>query len=272
MSLKTLVFLILSISSNAFAESFDSTIHSVEADLIRFDNGRVTFIKEKNKALLDTLKQSLELKETVVVKVDKHNNLTSVQSDLISHIEDENLWGIKNAYQPSILKNHTESLSIFKRMRKDFRRSGQCFQKAHIWTYEEYLRSGLNSMKIFMFFTERYIRRYKHKWWFHVTPMFYVGNMQTPRTLDRQYMKGPRSTKFWSDDFVKSKRRCKIVNRFDEFWLNQKTEDCYHIYTSMYFVIPRDIEVRDLTSYEKTVFREKDILRAYEEGFKKPRN
>ena len=118
-----------------------------------------------------------------------------------------------------------------------------------------------------MFFTTRYIRKYKFHWWFHVTPMFYVKSFKSPRTLDRRYTSGPRQTKTWSDVFVKSKRRCKKVKTFDDFWLNQEKEDCYHIYASMYYVIPRDLEKRDITGKEKTEFSEKEIQRAYSNGF-----
>src|SRR5690606_15702344 len=108
---------------------------------------------------------------------------------------------------------------------------------------------------------------YKFGWWFHVTPMVYMANKSSPRTLDRKYTSGPRQTKVWSDVFIKSKRTCKKVEKFDDYYLNQKTQDCYHIHTSMYYVIPRDIEKRDLTGEEKSGFNEREIRRAYQNGF-----
>lgn len=154
-------------------------------------------------------------------------------------------------------------------MRKDYTSGGQCYNRAHIWSYEEFQRSRLNTMKIFMFFTESYIRKYKYHWWFHVTPMVYVGNLKSPRTLDRRYTSGPRTTKSWSDIFIKSKRTCPVVKTFNDFWLNQNKQHCYHIYTNMFHVIPRDIETRDLTGIEKTEFDEKTIKKAYKDAFKK---
>lgn len=122
-------------------------------------------------------------------------------------------------------------------------------------------------MKVFLFFTESYIRRYRFNWWFHVTPATFVSNLKSPRTLDRRYTTGPRQTKTWSDIFIRSKRTCKEVEKFDDFWLNQQKEDCYHIHASMYYVIPRDLEKRDLSGLEKTEFIESQIRLAYMNGF-----
>ncbi|MBA2405442.1 MAG: hypothetical protein H0V66_11770 [Bdellovibrionales bacterium] len=271
---------LLSLSPVILAETFSSTIHSIdfgnenELHLIRFNNGRVSFVNTKKLKLTKSLILSEQKNETVEVKVDDKNNLFSSQAvepvSLKDYAEELDAW--KNTlapYKPGIVKNFNAALSVQNKMRRDYRSAGQCYNRAHIWAYEEYQRSKLNSMKIFMFFTERYIRKYKFHWWFHVTPMTYVGNLNSPRTLDRRYTSGPRQTKVWSDTFVRSKRICPTVKKFDDFWLNQQTQDCYHIHASMYYVIPRDLEKRDLTGVEKTEFIEKEIIRAYKDGFGK---
>jgi hypothetical protein len=258
-----------------FAGSFSSRIHSIafgksgSDHLVRFENARVGFLDSRDRKLLASFVMSTKSLNNLKIDVDQRNKIVAAQSlktNLSKNHESSKLW--KNiSYVPDIMRSYNKSLGIFKLMRRDFDRNGECFNRAHIWSYEENQRSGLNSMKIFMFFTERYIRKYKFHWWFHVTPMVYVQNKQSPYTLDRRYNSGPRTTKTWSDTFIKSKLRCPKVKRYDDFWLNQKKNDCYHLHASMYYLIPRDLEKRDLTGLEKSGFDENEISKAYKNGF-----
>lgn len=275
MKLLLLIFIMM-LSSSVLADRFSSTVHSVtkgevdESHLVRFDNGRVIFINNKDDKLLAALETSAKSLSLLNVKTDAKNFLVSAESavDDEPYEDDPTSWSSRSEpYEPSILKNTNAAIRIFNKMRKKWTKGGECYSRAHVWSYEAFQDSGLYSMKIFMFFTERYIRKYKFGWWFHVTPMAYVASLKSPRTLDRRYTGGPRQTKTWSNVFVKSKRTCKKVSKFDDFWLNQKTQDCYHIHVSMYYRIPRDIEKRDLTGMEKTEFSEKELRRAYGDGF-----
>lgn len=276
----SLMIVLFTLSSEVMAISFTSTIHSIdfgkaqEFHLIRFDNGRVTFINPQDKKLVAALASTAEREGLISVKVDDENSLVAVQNveAAAENGTESGTWTDNpEPYQPAVVKNTNAALKIFNQMRKDYTKNGECYNRAHVWTYEEHQRSGLNLMKIFMFFTERYIRKYKFHWWFHVTPMIYVASFKSPRTLDRRYTSGPRQTKTWSNVFVKGQRTCKRVDKFDDFWLNQQSQDCYHIHASMYYVIPRDLEKRDLTGKEKTGFSEKEIKRAYRNGFNKVR-
>lgn len=271
--------LLLGFSAVIRAETFNSTIHSIgygsgsKPHLVRFDNGRATFIDNRKSDLLTSLQLSHDKNQFLKIHVDSSNKVYGVQNlgpapeEMDDRTDDSALNPVP--FKPAVVKNTNAALAIFNRMRRDYRPSGECYNRAHIWSVEEYQRRGTNTMKIFMFFTERYIRKYNYHWWFHVTPMVYVGNLKSPRTLDRRYTSGPRQTKTWSDGFIKSKQQCKIVKKFDDFFLNQRSRDCYHIYTSMYYVKPRDIEKRDLTGVEKEEFRESEISKAYKNAFKK---
>lgn len=270
--------LLLGFSTVTSAEIFYSSVHSIafgtrsKPHLVRFDNGRATFIDNSKSDLLTSLQTSHDKNHFLKIHVDSSNKVYAVQNigSVNEQEEDESEGSALEVtpFKPAVVKNTNEALRIFKRMRRDYTKSGECYNRAHIWSVEEYQRSGLNTMKIFMFFTEKYIRKYNYHWWFHVTPMVYVGSTNSPRTLDRRYTSGPRQTKTWSDGFIKSKQQCKKVKKFDDFFLNQKTRDCYHIHTSMYYVKPRDIEKRDLTGVEKTEFRESEIQKAYKNAFR----
>lgn len=269
-----MTILISMFSSHLSAETFYSALHSIDFGkggdfhLMRFENGRVVFLRAKDAHRLSYIKSTET--HSFEVTSDSQNFLLRLKlaNSSKSHLDEEKVRETVEPYNPSILKDSKSSIDIFSKMRGDFTSYGECFNRAHVWVYEEHLRSRLNLMKIFMFFTERYIRKYKFKWWFHVTPMVYVKNKKNVTTLDRRYTSAPRQVKTWADIFVKSKNTCKVIQRFDEYWLNQSSQDCYHIYTSMYYVIPRDIEKRDLTGREKVEFIQKEINRAYKNAFK----
>lgn len=264
------------INLTAFGKTLISTIHSIdlgeklEPHFVRFDNGRVSFLDPQKSSLLDSLIKSEEKKEIIEVKLDRENYIYAAMT--VGHEPEDqemispNSWSAE-PYKPSVVRSTNSALMIFNKMRKDYTKEGECYNRAHIWAYEEFRRSGLNSMKLFMFFTERYIRNYRFHWWFHVTPMTYILSSNSPRTLDRRYTSGPRQTKTWSDVFIKSKRTCKKVKTFNEYFENQRTQDCYHIDASMYYVRPRDLEKRDITGIEKSEFIEKEVIRAYRNGF-----
>jgi Glutaminase len=262
---------------SAFAEKIISTIYSIdqgegnEPSLVRFDNGRSSFVMREKSKLLSILNNGFSRGQLLRANINQDNEIIS--ADVSIRRESASFEDFQNdpgePFRPSVIQSTSEALKIFNKMRRDYTKYGECFNRAHIWAYEAYKKSRLNSMKVFMFFTERYIRKYKYHWWFHVTPAVYVGTTKILKTLDRRYSSGPRQTKTWSDAFIKSKRRCKLVTKFDDYWLNQDKEDCYHINSSMYYVIPRDLEKRDITGIEKDEFVDKELIRAYKNGFGK---
>lgn len=263
-------FVLLSLVHPALAATFTTTIHSIdlgkdkkEFHIVKFDNGRVGFVEFDNDDLIRALDVGRKANLNINVVLDERFYVLSAQT--IGPAEETEGELCLNPYKPSVLKDYNSALNILNRMRRDYTEEGQCFNRAHVWAYEEYMRSGLRSMKLFMFFTNRYIRNYNFHWWFHVTPMTYVGS--TPRTLDRRYAKGPAQIKAWTDIFIKSKRTCPKITTFARYAEGQEREDCYLIPVSMYFVIPRDVERRDLSGIEKTEFLQKDLDRAYRDAF-----
>lgn len=270
--LLTLIF--LSALQSSYAETILTSVHSIsqgemdEPYIIRLNNGRASFLSKNKGHLIGTLRPKNDKNQLLKIFIDHQNHIYEAHYAGEVPFTQESKVQLENKFEPTIVKNTSAARKLFRKMRRDYTKSGECFNRAHIWTVEAYQKSDAQLSKIFMFFTDKYIRRYKFHWWFHVTPMVYVGNMKQPRTLDRRYSSGPKQTKTWSNIFIKSKRTCKIVKKFDDYFLNQQKEDCYHIYTSMYYYVPRDIEKRDLTGIDKVNFLEKEIKKAYKNGFK----
>jgi hypothetical protein len=266
---------VLLFSFSALADRFESEVNSIDVSnekgvphLIKLDNGRVVFVNYKDRDVLDSFRMSLKERETLAIEVDEKNSFLSAETEerkeLRSREDDNDEPTSRVSFEPSVISEN-EVGAVFKRMRRDYQNESQCYNRAHIWAYEEFQKTGLKSMKLFMFFTSRYIRNYRYKWWFHVSPM--TVSSQGDRVIDRRYTSGARTKDNWTKNFIYSGRKCPVVNRYADYRNNQQKEDCYLIPVSMYFWQPRDIETRDRTGYEKTSFKKSEVDHAYWEAF-----
>jgi len=268
--------ILLLFSVNSFSSILRSQIHSIDLGqakarhLLMFTNGRTAFLDPKSKILVEAAQQSLQNGDTVEINLDSKLNLISIQTVAPEAVlENEDLPPSEMlSYVPSIISLVTAQ-NVFQGMRRDYQNQSQCYNRAHIWTYEAFKRNALRSNKLFLFFTTRYIRKYNFYWWFHVTPMAYVGGTTQPfwRTLDRRYTSGPLSTKTWTDIFMRNDALCPVVSTYSRYRNHQQEQDCYLIPTSMYFWQPYDIQRQESTGYVKTQFFSSQINAAYQEAF-----
>lgn len=270
------VILAMLFSLSAWAETFTTQIHSVdrghkgEKHLILLTNGHTAFLDASSKSLIEAVEQSLQNGDTVQINLDQNLNLLSIQTVIPERVEprEEITPGEMITYDPSII-GPVDAVKIFSGMRQDYQNESQCFNRAHVWTYEAFLRSALKSHKLFLFFTSRYIRKFNFKWWFHVTPMVYVGGTDQSkwRTLDRRYTSGPLTTRAWTNTFMLNNAVCPVIYAYSRYRRHQTERDCYLIPTSMYFWQPRDIEYQERTGYVKTKFVNSETSHAYWEAF-----
>jgi len=261
---------------SAFAATYTTQVHSVdrgkagERHLIMLSNGYTAFLKGHDKSLIEAVEESQKNEDTVEIFIDDELNLISIQTVVPEREEprDDALPGGMISYDPSII-NDSAARSAFSNMRRDYQNQSQCYNRAHIWNYEEFNRSGLKSNKLYLFFTSRYIRKYNYKWWFHVTPMVYVdGSDQSNwRTLDRRYTKGTLTTRTWTNVFMLNNAFCPVVYKYSSYRYHQQEEDCFLIPTSMYFWQPRDIDREERTGYVKNQFYRSEVSHAYWEAF-----
>ncbi len=262
----------------SFSRIYHSAIHTIDESiddsphLLLLDNGSVIFLKNENKEDLDFFKESKSSSSYYEITTDDENNFISARSvsysvnlgDSIGQGNQEKELNL--SYEPTILNSLSDASAIFRKMRRDYQYESQCYNRAHIWTWEEFNRSSLKSKKYFLFFTSRYIRAYRYHWWFHVTPAVSVNGLGD-RILDRRYTTDIKMIKDWTDKFIYSKRSCPIVFKYNDYRYNQQLEHCYLIPVSMYFWQPRDIERRDRLGVEKTSFIRSELNYAYWEAF-----
>lgn len=271
-----LLFVLLNLSATAFADEFTSRVESIEEGeanlphLIKLENGRVVFLDETDKDELSAFHESMRSREYLEIVVDEENSFESAQT-----VEHEDAPSLKRpvqtalSYNPTVLSSMNEARNVFSRMRRNYQNASECYNRAHIWAYEEFNRSALNSMKLFLFFTNRYIRNYRYDWWFHVSPMALVNEegASVERVLDRRFTSGPLSVNSWTNVFIYSRRKCPVVQKYNDYRNNQEQEDCYLIPVSMYFWQPRDIVSRDNNGFEKKSFIRSEVDWAYWEAF-----
>lgn len=111
-------------------------------------------------------------------------------------------------YEPTILGSVEDAQSLF-RTERELNHHSQCYERAEVWTREFEQARDVKSMKVFMFFTQRFRNRFTHnvlfvarpyKWWFHVAPFVYVGNQEY--VLDREFVDQAVPMDEWTFQFI----------------------------------------------------------------------
>lgn len=251
-----LYLLLFFLSCTVEGKTIRASIEYVEPGLLYLDSGDVVYIDEDDKSF-----RGLE-GQRGLFGLDHKHNLIFVRSLLPK--KRKKLKLIRTDYRPTVLEDLNQVQVIFNRMRTNYRESAQCFNMAHVWAYEEFKRSKLKSMKMFLFFTRKYIRKYRFHWWFHVAPMVYVRDQsRTERIiLDRRYTLSPFDLKTWTDHFIVHQKPCKEVAKFYDYYHHQESEDCYLISRSMYYWQPRSIRLGDQANSQIPSFRSSEVQTA----------
>lgn len=270
-------------SLSAFSAEVTTTIVEVgaaeagdkEVMVFAQSEGRVLWVDAKDVALLEALKIAKE--KNLLVKVnfrDFNGNVKGVE--LLETSQPEVSTGEsfdKNTlanFNPSLIESLSSSQSVFDRMDGRTKWKSQCYNRAHGWAYDMYTQSGIQSMKVFIFFTQRFIKAEKYKWWFHVAP-YVLTQMEASSVetvMDRTFTRGPLKMKDWTDKFMSRNQTCPVVTRYSDYRLNQYTQDCYLIKTSMYYRSPSDIERNETEGRHLTAWDLRGVADARKEAFK----
>jgi Glutaminase len=149
-------------------------------------------------------------------------------------------------FAPTDLKSTAQVEELFTDMLNDGdRRRSQCFKRAHMWAFDMWSKAGINSQKLFIFYTKRYIIYEDFEWWFHVAPLVKANGVEY--VMDGTFMQKPITVKEWKDFFIKSEKvNCPIINDYKIYQDSQFTKLCFLMKVPMYYFSPLDIENRDL--------------------------
>jgi hypothetical protein len=174
------------------------------------------------------------------------------------------------SFAPTVLSSEAEASRIFANLRPNARGRSQCYNRAHVWAYESKRSFNLDSLKVFMFYTRRYIREYNFEWWFHVAPATLVrgadGGLRE-RILDYRFTRRPHGVKEWTDVFMRNKVTCPVIARYSEYERNEETGYCFLQKVSMYYLQPLDLDRLEQTGQGKTRWLDYEVRRAYRDGF-----
>lgn len=257
-SFMLMAFLVFTYGAGAESES---SIHSIvrgeagEPHLVKFNSGIVKFIEHDETKKLKIFEEKF--------KSAKLSTVDDFQNKPFSILED-------TTFQTSIVPDQ-DIQGIFNRMNPFISRRSECTDRAHVWAWDEFQRSGIKSEKAFLFLTDTYIKRTRYKWWFHVAPM-YTTSSGKKFVMDLQFLDRPVTFTEWKNLLVFSKRECVTDFRFLDYDAGaDQTQDCYTKAEPMYYFIPGDIGARENGS-AKTSWNNSEINGSRSRAFFKGSN
>jgi len=170
-----------------------------------------------------------------------------------------------NGYQPSLLSGEDSARKIYQLLPTSiFETESGCYQRAHYWSYLLNQHYSIKSMKVYLFFTDRYRREFSYDWYFHIAPLIPTvmkdGSIQDlvfdptftsppPRAKPDDlihYDSRPLTVHEWTRYFIYPNVECKITDNYEEMMENQDLYYCYVMKVPMYQYSPTDF-TRDQT-------------------------
>ena len=254
--------------SMLLAEIISGKIHSIENGILKFNNGRVAF--------LDGALPVIPKGTFIEIEVDERSSLRSLKriDQPISSLVFKNALIVPEetlppVFTPTLVSNMDEAINIFNRSNPNYKRISECSDRAHIWAHDEFKNSATASRKAFLFFTASYINSVRLKWWYHVAPVYNVNDNGSIKELvmDYRYTDRPMTVKEWTDQFVFTKRPCKVTDKFSQYDMNPQTENCYLIFESMHYKIPGQIHEKETHSRYKTNTTESELQASFGYAF-----
>jgi hypothetical protein len=242
-----------------------------ETPLIYLATGQVVTYPKINGSIIKRIKKGIKNRVWFSFKINRAREI--IKLDEIDPPEQKNfrtnLLQEENVFSPSIIKNLDVARSYFYDARPNIKEESQCFNRAHVWAYEWRIKHNLYSSKIWLFFTRKFIRKYKFEWWFHVSPMIHVviDDQVKERVLDIKYARGPLKQKDWTDIFMRDKANCPVIQKYSDQANFPESGSCFVMKSSMYYYRPLDLERKETFREEKTKWVENEVKEAFLEAF-----
>lgn len=246
---------------------------TTEEPLIFLASGQVVTYPYGNKSLYASLLKAIAEKTWFKITINDEReilSLTEITAPIAPPVRTHNKsFDPDEPFVPSILKDMDQARSFFYRARTDAKPVSQCFNRAHIWSYEWRIKDNLYSSKAWVFFTRRFIRKHKFEWWFHVAPMVHVaidGEVKE-RIMDIKYTKGPVKLKQWTNIFMRDSADCPVVQKYSDQADFPESGSCFVMKSSMYYHQPIDLEILEVEQVEKKKWVPAEVRHAYLEAF-----
>lgn len=276
--MRTFIFLFLISLHLSASTIFETQIHDIdhgdlgEETYVYLSNGQVVKLRTPDGKMLDELTAGRINRAWYRVVIDENRFIetisfledaaeTKLTSDKALFHEDVN-------YNPSIIDSLEAAKKIFKDSQYNPKES-QCYNRAHVWAYEWRKKHNLYTSKAWLFFSRKYIRKYKFEWWFHVAPMLHVveDGVVKEKVADIKYAKVPMKLKQWTDIFLRNDADCPVVNTYSDQANYPESAWCFVMKSSMYYYQPIDLELQEKTGVIRDRWYEQDLKNAYLEAF-----
>jgi hypothetical protein len=232
--------------------------------LLKFSDGRVGFLDEASSEDLAGKIVDVELDENHRVRTLRVLGTAPAASPMKLLLESPDF-----DYRPTVFASYADTQRQLDTFSRNYLPDSQCYDRSHVWVYSQNYYFGHKLMKAFLFFSDDYIRRYNHRWWFHTAPyaVLRMNNQLTERVLDAGFSRYPLQWKIWTDLFMKNKVNCKVISKYSEYSTRPGEDDCYLIKAHMYFWQPKDLEAFELSGIQKTKFIDWEIRHSLREAF-----
>ena len=237
--------------------------------LILLKSGHVTRLKSHDPKLIDSLKIALKKKSWLKFQLNERSELDHfelVQEKVFKPLNFDS--PDEEIYEPTVIENMDLARKYFQEARYKEKES-QCYNRAQIWTYEWFAKNLIYSNKTWLFFTRKYIRKYKFDWWFHVSPSVKVieDGVLREKIMDAKYARGPLDLKNWTDIFLKNNANCPLVGTYSDYANYPETGWCFTMRSSMFYYQPFDLEMKETWGSLKSNWIPEEIKQAYLEAF-----
>ncbi len=274
MSAFGLIFFLFCFSVNASIH-VKSQIHSIDRGekndetLIFLRTGQVIRIAKSDEAKRRDFVNARDLKQWIHFKLAENHSIESYMIQSSPNKTRKPVLKItEETYAPTIIENIDLALNYFHEA-KYVEKESQCYNRAHIWAYEWFTKYSIYSMKTWIFFTRRYIRKYKFDWWFHVSPSVRLihNGMQKDMVMDVKYARGPLDLKNWTNIFMRDDAACPVVEKYSDQANYPEWGSCFVMKSSMYYYQPSDLEALENFNLERTTWIPSEVVEAYREAF-----
>ena len=270
-----LAFFITFAALNSYAMEIETQVSQIEVSehvygpsLIFLTSGHVAKVFPGNNEMIQDLSHAKQDQNWLKITLSDEREITHIEFIAAPFkINSRNYTSSDKSITtelPSVLSSMNLARKIFNYARyKD--KESQCFNRAHIWSYEWKADNNVNTAKMFLFFSVKYIRENNFQWWFHVAPYVHVviGTDIKERIMDKKYTEGPSSVREWVGKFLADGTECRTVNIFSDFVNYPESGDCYLMRSSMYTYWPLDLEMEELNGSMKKNWVPEEIHQAY---------
>lgn len=260
----------------------ETTIHELdmgekmdEEILVYLGTGNVVSLNPAETHLINDLYEAKQNRLEVSIELNSKKEIVGLNFLPHTHVEAEIPTFQKNFedYIPTVITSMDEAKILFKESKKNANKESQCYNRAHVWSYEWRVKRNIYTSKVWVYFTRKFIRKFKpagFEWWFHVAPMTHVNinGVVKERVMDIKYQNGPSRIQQWTDFFTRGTRAtCPVVTNYTDYANHPDSDWCFIMKSSMYYYQPVDLEFLEKYGTPKNMWNELEVRQAYLDAF-----